>query len=82
MLVFLPPVFKRGVEAGQADRGSFKQNACCARHFDLLGNSPLSSIHIRFGVELLVLPALLTSASLSKNKFFDRLKKARESVPF
>ena len=47
---------------------------CYARHFDLLRNSPLSSIRIHFGVELLVFGASLTSASLSKNDFFDRLK--------
>ena len=46
---------------------------CCARHFDLLRNAPLLSIYIHFGVALLVLTPLLTSVSLSKNKFFDRL---------
>ena len=49
------------------------QKTCFARHFALLRNTPLSSIHIHFGVVLLVLVAPLTSASLSKNKFFDRL---------
>ena len=44
------------------------------KHFDLLRNSPLSSIHIHFGGELLVLAAPLTSGSLSKNTFFDRLR--------
>jgi len=48
--------------------------ACSARRFDLLRNAPRSSIHIHFGVALLVLTASLTSVSLSKNKFFDRLK--------
>ena len=42
--------------------------------FDLLRNWPLSSINIHFGAQLLVLVALSTSASLSKNKFFDRLE--------
>ena len=45
------------------------QKACFARYFDLLRNSPHSSILIHFGVELLVLTALLTSASLSKKSF-------------
>ena len=45
-----------------------------ARCFDFLRNSPHSSIHIHFGVELLVFGAPLTSASLSKKYFFDRLK--------
>ena len=47
--------------------------ACFARCFDLLCNSILSSIYIHFGVELLVLTALVTSGSLPKNEFFDRL---------
>ena len=47
---------------------------CYARCFDLLRNSPLSSIHIHFGVELLALAALLTSVSLSKTEFFDKLR--------
>ena len=50
------------------------KTACYARHLDLLRNSPLSSIHIHFGGELLVFGASLTSASLSKNYVFDRLK--------
>ena len=49
------------------------EKPCCARCFDLLLGSPLSSIYIHFGVELLVFGVSLTSASLSKNKFFDRL---------
>ena len=52
------------------------ENPCYARHFNLLRNAPLSSIYIHFGVALLVLTPLLTSVSLSKNKFFDRLKNA------
>ncbi len=51
----------------------YTQNACGARCFDLLRNSTLSSIHIHFGIELLVLTALVTSVSLSKKGFFDRL---------
>jgi len=43
--------------------------ACSARRFDLLRNAPRSSIHIHFGVALLVLTASLTSASLSKISF-------------
>ena len=65
--LFLPPAFMRGV-AANGSRGECK-SACYARHFDLLRNSPLSSIHIHFGVELLVLAALVTSASLSKISF-------------
>ena len=49
--------------------------------FDLLRNSPLSSIHIHFGVELLVFGPFVTSGSLSKNKFFDRLHKSRGLRP-
>ena len=52
-----------------------RKKSCYARLFDLLRNSPLSSIHIHFGGELLVLPALVTSASLPKNEFFDRLRR-------
>ena len=48
----------------------FLKKACFARCFDLLRNSTLSSIHIHFGVELLVLTALLTPVSLSKKYFF------------
>ena len=35
-------------------------HSCIEKCFDLLRNSPLSSIHIHFGDELLVLAALLT----------------------
>ena len=65
--LFLPPAFMKGV-AANGSRGECK-SACYARHFDLLRNSPLSSIHIHFGVELLVFGASLTSASLSKTSF-------------
>ena len=50
----------------------FCKKSCYARLFDLLRNSPLSSIHIHFGVELLVLAALLTSVSLSITEFFEK----------
>ena len=46
-----------------------QKTPCVARHFGLLRNSPLSSIHIHFGDELLVFGASLTSASLSKKSF-------------
>ena len=49
------------------------KKACYARCFDLLHNSTLSSIHIHFGVELLVFATPLTSAFCQKMKFFDRL---------
>ena len=65
--LFLPPAFMRGWRPTAAG-GEYK-SACYARHFDLLRNSPLSSIHIHFGVELLVFGAPLTSASLSKTSF-------------
>ena len=59
-------------------------NACCARGFGLLRNSSLSSIHIHFGVVLLVLTALVTSVSLSKNSFLTdcqrSLKPSRQST--
>ena len=48
----------------------------------LLRNSPLSSIHIHFGVELLVFAASLTSVSLSKNLFLDRLTGNAEYTAF
>ena len=48
--------------------------ACYARCFALRHNSTLSSIHIHFGVELLVFAAPLTSAVCQKMKFFDRLR--------
>ena len=57
-------------EGGPLAVDEVKKKSCYARLFDLLRNSPLSSIHIHFGVELLVLPALVTSASLPKNEFF------------
>ena len=50
-------------------RRMWGKKACFARHFDLLRNSPLSSIYIHFGVELLVLPAFVTSADLSETSF-------------
>ena len=53
------------------------ENPCCARHFDLL-RKPLSTVPMYADeIALLVLAAPLTSASLSKNLFFDRL-----SLPF
>ena len=48
------------------------QYPCKARRFALLRNSLLSSIHIHFGVELLVLTALVTSDSLSKRTLSER----------
>ena len=47
---------------------------CCARHFDLLHNSDLTVPLYAYRSELFVLVAPLTSVSLSKNKFFDKLK--------
>ena len=65
---FLAPPHLCGGWLLTAAEGECK-SACYARHFDLLRNSPLSSIHIRFGGELLVFGASLTSASLQKQVF-------------
>ena len=51
-----------------------RQKACCARRFDLLRNSPSTVSTYADECELLALPAFKTSASLSKNLFFDRLR--------
>ena len=72
--MLLGPLVLRGLAKSQILTGGVGKKACYARLFDLLRNSPRSSIHIHFGGELLVLAALLTSGSLSKNKFFNRLK--------
>ena len=49
------------------------KSPCCARHFDLLRKPPSTVPMYADECGLLVLAAPLTSASLSKNKFFDRL---------
>ena len=50
------------------------QNPCYARRFALLRNSSLTVPMYADRLELLVFGASLTSDSLSKNYFFDRLK--------
>ena len=52
----------------------FYLKCCCAIHFDLLRN-PVSTVPMYADESgLLVFGASLTSASLLKNKFFDRLR--------
>ena len=64
-----PPLLRGGMFCKRQNRGEFKQSPCFARHFDLLRNSPSTVSIYADECELLVLPALVTSASLSKNKF-------------
>ena len=54
-----------------------RESACCARHFDFL-HKPNPNVPLYAdGFGLFVLSAPLTSVSLSKNKFFDRLTAVR-----
>ena len=53
------------------------KKACFARHFALLRNSPSTVSIYADECELLVFDASLTSARVSKNRFFDRLNKDR-----
>ncbi len=61
---------------GVAIRSLSHKKACCARLFDLLCNSPSTVSTYADECELLVLTALVTSVSLPKNLFFDRLTMA------
>ena len=54
-----------------------RESACCARHFDFL-HKPNPNVPLYAdGFGLFVLSAPLTSVSLSKNKFFDRLLRSK-----
>ena len=55
------------------------KNSCCARHFDLLRKPPPTVSIYADRCGLLVLKPPLTSVSLSKNKFFDRLAEVKEA---
>ena len=56
------------------------KKACFARHFALLRNSPSTVSTYADECELLVFDASLTSASLSKNRFFDSLAEVNKAV--
>ena len=56
-------------------------NTCCARHFDLLRKANPTVPTYADELGLFVLTPLLTSVSLSKNRFFDRPKGAVKKQP-
>ena len=73
--VSLAPALVRGwLSNREAGENKILQNACYARRFALLRNAKLTVSIYADSFALLVFGAPLTSGSLSKNKFFDRLK--------
>ena len=74
-------VYFRRISNRKAYFSELVKSPCCARHFDLLRKPPSTVPMYADECGLLVLAAPLTSASLSKNKFFDRLGGRAEARP-
>ena len=74
-------VYFRRISNRKAYFSELVKSPCCASHFDLLRKPPSTVPMYADEFGLLVLAAPLTSASLSKNKFFARLKNG-SSEPF